>query len=141
MDPSDLAAAGAALLAAVLGAAVSYVAATRAARRAAAAAWAANTISLAQALIESDDPATRRAGSTLLAAAVRAVADAEETPERIKQATRSGDLADAVDAVRTLEEVGGSPAEIELAPEAASAEEVPDGQGPRDPQAGRRRES
>ena len=128
-------AAVAGLLGALVGAAVSYVAATRAARRAAAAAWAANTITLAQALLESDDPATRAAGSTLLAASVRAIADADETPERIKQATRSGDLADAVDAVRTLEEADGQQAEIEL------AEEVQDGQGPRDPQAGRRGES
>lgn len=72
---------------------------------------------VAEALLNSDDPAARAAGTQLLAASVRAIADAPETPEKIKQATRSGDLADAVDEVRTVDASDGVPAQIELAEE------------------------
>ena len=115
---------------AVLGAAVAYVATTRAARKAGAAAWAGHTISLAQVLLDADDPTLRAAGTQLLAASARAVGDAPDTPERIKEVTRSGDLADAVDEVGRLEGAQGEPVEIEL------AGEDDDGDGPGHPQAG-----
>jgi hypothetical protein len=121
---------------ALSGAGLSYLATARAARKAGAAAWAGHTISLATALLASDDPTMRAAGTHLLAAAARAVADAPETPERIKEVTRSGDLADAVDEVGRLEAAEGEPVDIEVV-DAEPAEEDDDGEeGPGQPQAG-----
>lgn len=118
-------------LGAVLGAVASYLGAQAAAKKSNAAASVANTVALAQALLDSDDPTHRVVGTALLAASVRAIADSDDTPDRIKQATRSGDLADAIDEVRTIEDSDGEQVEIELAEEARDGEE-----GSSDPQAG-----
>lgn len=132
MEAGDWITALVGLIGALIGAVASYLGSMRAARSASTAAWAGHTITIAEALLNSDDPAARAAGTQLLAASVRAIADAPETPEKIKQATRSGDLADAVDEVRTVDASDGVPAEIEL------AEEDEDGQkeGQGHPQAG-----
>ncbi len=123
VDAGDLVTAVVGFVGTLVGAVVSYFASMRAAKAANTAAWAGHTIALAQSLIDSDDPAMRAAGAQLLAASVRAIADAPETPDKIKEATRSGDLADAVDEVRTVEQAGGEPAEIELAEEDEDGQE------------------
>lgn len=61
--------------------------------------------------------AARSASTAAWAGHTIAIADAPETPERIKQATRSGDLADAVDQVRTVDASDDVPAQIQLAEE------------------------
>lgn len=111
------------LIGALIGAVASYLGSMRAARSASTAAWAGHTIAIAEALLNCDDPAARAAGTPLLAASVRAIADAPETPEKIKQATRSGDLADAVDEVRCVDASAGVLAEIELAEEDEGGQE------------------
>lgn len=128
MDAEDVITAVVGFVGALVGAGASYLATMRAARKANAAAWAGHTIGLATALLNSDDPALRAIGAQLLAASARAVADAAETPERIKEATRSGDLADAVDEVARLDRSDGEPVDIELAEEDDDGEEQGPGQ-------------
>ncbi|MEJ5946443.1 hypothetical protein WDZ17_14190 [Pseudokineococcus basanitobsidens] len=94
------------LVGALVGAAAGYLGAVRSARRAGSEAWAANALSLARALIDSEDAAQRALGGRLLEAGVGAVADAEDTPERIRAATRNPDLSLAVEDLRSL---GGDP--------------------------------
>ena len=124
---------------ALVGAGIAYLATMRAATKSNASAWAGHTISLATALLDSDDPTLRAVGAQLLAASARAVADAPDTPDRIKEATRSGDLADAVDEIGTLDRSSGEPVDIELVDgELVDGEEDDDGEeeGPSHPQAG-----
>lgn len=113
VEPSDWIAAVSGLLGALVGAGAGYLAAVRAAKRAGAAAWAANTMTVARGLLDSDDPVHRDLGSRLLEASVGAIADAEDTPDRIKQATRGVELTSAFDQVRTLEDGDGDVA-VEL---------------------------
>ena len=127
MEAGDWITALVGLLGALIGAVASYLGSRRAAKSASTAAWTGHTIALAEALLNSDEPAARAAGTQLLAASVRAIADAPETPEKIKQATRSGDLADAVDELRTVDASDGVPAEIELVEEDDDGQEQ--GQG------------
>jgi hypothetical protein len=101
MEPSDRVAAGSGLLGALVGAGAGYFAAMRAAKRSGSAAWAATTMTVAQALLDSDDPGQRDLGARLLGASVGAIADAEDSPDRIEEATRSAELATAVEQVRS----------------------------------------
>lgn len=118
MDSGEWIAAGSGRVGALIGAGAGYAGAMRAAKRAAAAAWAANTMTVAQALLDSDDHRQRELGTRLLTASVGAIADADDTPERIKQVTRGAGLMPAVDQVRNI---GGSEGDVTI--------EVQDGDG------------
>lgn len=107
MEAGDLLAAGVALLVGMLGAYAGYRGAMRSAARSSQSAWATNAVAMAQALLESDDPALREAGMKLLLSAVQAMGASPDTPRLIREATRTPEVETALERGRSVESPEG----------------------------------
>ena len=102
VDGGDWVAAGVSLLVGLVGAFGGYTGAVRAGARSNQAAWAANAVTVAQALLASDDPGQRAAGRALLLAAVRALGQSVDAPQLIRAATRTQEMERVLDMTRRV---------------------------------------